>query len=128
MVKSRWVYRKLRNFRAGIEAGISYLNRAYGLGRYTWRGFDHFRPYVWSSVVAYNLPSSPGSGQPEPSPTGRKSPRSFSAVPPRGGLATAKRPFGSSRPDQWRIGPKSRAPNRRPTHVPHQKQPFMDAN
>ena len=23
MVKSRWVYRKLRNFRAGIEAGIS---------------------------------------------------------------------------------------------------------
>jgi hypothetical protein len=28
MVKSRWVYRKLRNFRAGIEAGISYLKRA----------------------------------------------------------------------------------------------------
>src|SRR5437588_12240746 len=31
MVKSRWVYRKLRNFRAGIEAGISCLKRAYGL-------------------------------------------------------------------------------------------------
>jgi IS5 family transposase len=30
MVKSRWVYRKLRNFRAGIEAGISCLKRAYG--------------------------------------------------------------------------------------------------
>jgi transposase, IS5 family len=55
MVKSRWVYRKLRNFRAGIEAGISCLKRAYGLGRCTWRGFDHFRAYVWSSVVAYNL-------------------------------------------------------------------------
>ncbi|MBY5748331.1 ISNCY family transposase [Rhizobium leguminosarum] len=55
MVKSRWVYRKLRNFRAGIEAGISCLKRAYGLGRCTWRGLDHFKAYVWSSVVAYNL-------------------------------------------------------------------------
>jgi len=55
MVKSRWVYRKLRNFRAGIEAGISCLKRAYGLTRCTWRGLDHFRAYVWSSVVAFNL-------------------------------------------------------------------------
>jgi IS5 family transposase len=55
MVKSRWVYRKLRNFRAGIEAGISCLKRAYGLARCTWRGLAHFSAYVWSSVVAYNL-------------------------------------------------------------------------
>ena len=55
MVKSRWVYRKLRNFRAGIEAGISCLKRAYGLARCTWRGLDHFKAYVWSSVVAFNL-------------------------------------------------------------------------
>ena len=55
MVKSRWVYRKLRNFRAGIESGISCLKRAYGLARCTWRGLDHFKAYVWSSVVAYNL-------------------------------------------------------------------------
>jgi len=55
MVRSKWVYRKLRNFRAGIEAGISCLKRAYGLARCTWRGLDHFRAYVWSSVVAYNL-------------------------------------------------------------------------
>ncbi len=55
MVESRWVYRKLRNFRAGIEAGISCLKRAYGLARCTWRGLDHFKAYVWSSVVAYNL-------------------------------------------------------------------------
>jgi IS5 family transposase len=51
MVKSRWVYRKLRNFRAGISC----LKRAYGLGRYTWRGLDHFKTYVWSSVMAYNF-------------------------------------------------------------------------
>jgi IS5 family transposase len=55
MVKSRGVYRKLRNFRAGIEAGISCLKRAYGLARCTWRGLGHFKAYVWSSVVAYNL-------------------------------------------------------------------------
>lgn len=55
MVKSRWVYRKLRNFRAGIEAGISCLKRAYGLARCTWRGLAHFKAYVWSSIVAYNL-------------------------------------------------------------------------
>ena len=55
MVKSRWVYRKLGNFRAGIEAGISCLNRAYGLARCTWRGLDHFKTYIWSAVVAHNL-------------------------------------------------------------------------
>jgi IS5 family transposase len=55
MVKSNWVYRKLRNFRAGIESDISCLKRAYGLARCIWRGLDHFGAYVWSSVVAYNL-------------------------------------------------------------------------
>lgn len=55
MVKSQWVYRKLRNFRAGIEAGISCLKRAYGLGRWTWKGIAHFKAYVWSSIVAHNL-------------------------------------------------------------------------
>ena len=55
MVKSNWVYRKLRNFRAGVESDISCLKRAYGLARCIWRGLDHFRAYVWSSAVAYNL-------------------------------------------------------------------------
>jgi IS5 family transposase len=55
MVKSSWVYRQLRNFRAGIEAGISCFKRAYGGGRCTWRGLDHFTAYVWSAVVAHNL-------------------------------------------------------------------------
>ena len=55
MVKSRWVYRKLRNFRAGIEAGISCLKRAYGLARCTWRGLNHFKTYIWSAAVAHNL-------------------------------------------------------------------------
>ena len=55
MAKSQWVYRQLRNFRAGIEAGISCLKRAYGLSRCTWKGLTHFKSFVWSSVVAHNL-------------------------------------------------------------------------
>src|SRR5436309_1664113 len=55
MVKSAWVYRRLRNFRAGIEAGISCFKRAYGGARCTWRGLDHFKAYIWSAVVAHNL-------------------------------------------------------------------------
>ena len=55
MVKSNWVYKKLRNFRAGIEAIISTMKRAFGLDRCTWRGWEGFKQYVWSSVVAFNL-------------------------------------------------------------------------
>lgn len=55
MAKSAWVYRKLRNFRAGIEAGISYLKRCFGLSRCNWKGLEHFKTYVWSSVVTHNL-------------------------------------------------------------------------
>lgn len=55
MAKSHWVYKKLRNFRAGIEAGISVLKRAFGLDRCTWSGWDGFKCYVRSSVVSYNL-------------------------------------------------------------------------
>jgi IS5 family transposase len=55
MVKSSWVYRRLRNFRAGIEAGISCFKRVYGAARCTWRGRDHFKAYIWSAVVAHNL-------------------------------------------------------------------------
>ncbi len=49
MVTSSWVYRKLRNFRAGIESDISCLERAFGLACCVWRGLDPFRAYVWSS-------------------------------------------------------------------------------
>lgn len=55
MTKSPWVYRKLRNFRAGIEAGISLMKRVYGLARCSWKGLEHFKSYVWSAVVAHNL-------------------------------------------------------------------------
>jgi IS5 family transposase len=55
MAKSSWVYKKLRNFRAGIESGISALKRAFGLDRCTWSGWEGFKRYVWSSIVSHNL-------------------------------------------------------------------------
>jgi IS5 family transposase len=55
MVKSTWVYRRLRNFRAGVEGVISFLKRGFGLGRCSWSGFNSFNAYVCSSVVACNL-------------------------------------------------------------------------
>jgi IS5 family transposase len=55
MVKSPWVYRKLRHFRAGVEGNLSCLKRACGLFRCTWKGLEHFRLYVWSAVVLRNV-------------------------------------------------------------------------
>lgn len=55
MVKSSWVYRKLRAFRAGIESVISLLKRAFGLDRCTWRGATAFVSYVWLGVLTANL-------------------------------------------------------------------------
>jgi transposase, IS5 family len=55
MVKSSWVYRRLKDFRAGIEGMISYLKRAFGLDRCTWKGSVSFGSYVWASIVSANL-------------------------------------------------------------------------
>ncbi len=55
MAKSTWVYRKLRDFRAGVEGVISFLKRCFGMRRCNWRGFESFKSYAWSSVIAMNL-------------------------------------------------------------------------
>lgn len=55
MAKSPYVYRLLRNFRAGIEANISVLKRAFGLDCCTWSGWRGFLSYMWSAIIAYNL-------------------------------------------------------------------------
>ncbi len=55
MVRSLWVYRRLRDFRSGIEGVISFLKRCFGLTRCTWRSLASFRSYVWSSILSYNL-------------------------------------------------------------------------
>jgi IS5 family transposase len=55
MASSTWVYRQLRNFRAGIEGMISFLKRVFGLSRCTWKGEESFASYVGASVVSANL-------------------------------------------------------------------------
>jgi IS5 family transposase len=55
MVRSEWVYDKLRRFRAGIEAGISLLKRVFGLARCRWKGAAGFHAYVRTAVLAANL-------------------------------------------------------------------------
>ena len=55
MCRSPWVYNRLRRFRAGIESGISWLKRCFGLTRCTWKSFRSFKSYVWASIVSANL-------------------------------------------------------------------------
>ena len=55
MVKSPWVFQKLRNFRAGIEGIISTLKRGFGLSKVLWKGVSGFASYVHSRIVSYNL-------------------------------------------------------------------------
>ncbi len=55
MAKSAWVFKKLKNFRAGIEGCISFLKRVFGLTRCTWRSSASFKSYVWASIVSFNL-------------------------------------------------------------------------
>jgi IS5 family transposase len=51
MCRSTWVYKRLRRFRAGIESGISWLKRCFGLARCTWKSLPSFHSYVWASRV-----------------------------------------------------------------------------
>jgi len=55
MVRSSWVYKRLREFRAGIEGIISFLKRGFGLGRCRWKGRRSFEAYTWSAIVSANL-------------------------------------------------------------------------
>jgi transposase, IS5 family len=55
MCTSTWIYKRLRNFRAGIEAVISRLKRCFGLDVCDWKGFEGFKRYVLSAVVSYNI-------------------------------------------------------------------------
>ncbi len=55
MSPSSRVRDQLRRFRAGVEAGISYLKRCFGLGRCRWRGLPRFKAWVHSAVFTHNL-------------------------------------------------------------------------
>jgi IS5 family transposase len=55
MAGDKAAFRTLRNFRAGIEATISFLKRCVGWTRCTWRSLRSFTAYAWASIVTANL-------------------------------------------------------------------------
>ncbi len=55
MCRSQYVYNRLRRFRAGIESGVSWIKRCFGMTRCTWKGLRAFKSYVWASIVSANL-------------------------------------------------------------------------
>jgi IS5 family transposase len=55
MAGDKATFRTLRNFRAGIEATISFLKRCVGWTRCTWRSLRSFNAYAWASIVTANL-------------------------------------------------------------------------
>ena len=48
-------FRRLRNWRVGIEARISHLKRAFGLRRTRLRRLDGARSWVGLGIFTYNL-------------------------------------------------------------------------
>lgn len=55
LVSSPKVHLKLRNFRAGIEACISYMKRIFGWSRVLDKGKKSFSATIQAAAVAYNL-------------------------------------------------------------------------
>ena len=55
MVKSMWVYKRLRDFRAGIEGTISFLKRCFKMRRCLYRSFKTYCSSVGSHIFAHNL-------------------------------------------------------------------------
>jgi len=55
LVSSQTVHRKLRNFRAGIEACISYMKRIFGWSRILDKGKQSFAATIQAAAAAYNL-------------------------------------------------------------------------
>jgi IS5 family transposase len=51
MWRSKWVYKRLRRFRAGIESGIFWIKRCFGFVRCNWKGLRSFKSYVWALIV-----------------------------------------------------------------------------
>jgi len=55
MVEDAGLFEILRNFRAGIEAGISFLKRCFGLRRCLTSGLESFKAWVWAAIISSNL-------------------------------------------------------------------------
>jgi len=55
VTKSKWIERKLKRWRSGIEAIISNLKRGFEIRRCNWKGLAHYGQKVFWSIIGYNL-------------------------------------------------------------------------
>ena len=108
MTPSSWVHAQLRRFRAGIEAGISYLKRCFGLGRCRWR------PGALQGLRAI------GRGRAQPDPHG-----AAGAVPRLRRRLRPSPPPGRGRPAVRRVRSRRSRPRRpsRTSHGPGSRRP-----
>jgi IS5 family transposase len=49
------IEKKLKRWRAGMEAVISNFKRGFNIRRCLWKGWEHFRQKVFWSVIGYNI-------------------------------------------------------------------------
>jgi IS5 family transposase len=55
IVGSKWIDKKLKRWRSGIEAVISNLKRGFQIRRCVWKGLAHYGQKVFWSIIGYNL-------------------------------------------------------------------------
>lgn len=48
-------FKKLKDFRAGVEGNISELKRTFGCSKARWKQLSGFKAFVWASILSYNL-------------------------------------------------------------------------
>jgi hypothetical protein len=59
MCRSTYIYKVLRKFRAGIESGISWLKRVFGLDRCLWKGFESILGQCFMFAISALIRRSP---------------------------------------------------------------------
>jgi IS5 family transposase len=55
IASSKWIEKKLKRWRSGIEAIISNLKRGFQIRRCVWKGLAHYGQKVFWSIIGYNL-------------------------------------------------------------------------
>jgi IS5 family transposase len=55
IASSKWIEKKLKCWRSGIEAIISNLKRGFQIRRCVWKGLAHYGQKLFWSVIGYNL-------------------------------------------------------------------------
>lgn len=49
------IFKKLCDFRVGVEGNIFEFKRVFGVIKVKWKGLEGFMVYVWFLLLSYNL-------------------------------------------------------------------------